>query len=90
MKTPLEILNKHIDFSKDGIVERESSIKAMEEYAAQCQQDNAENINKQLIDAYNQGHRNTVASYSAESGLSMHQTITGKEYFLTLLNKQDK
>lgn len=28
-----EILNKYIDFSKDGIIEREEAIKAMQEYA---------------------------------------------------------
>ena len=29
----IEILNKYIDFSKDGIIEREEAIKAMQEYA---------------------------------------------------------
>lgn len=29
----IEILNKYIDFSKDGIIEREQAIKAMQEYA---------------------------------------------------------
>ncbi len=29
----LKILNKHIDFTKDGIIEREDAIKAMNEYA---------------------------------------------------------
>jgi hypothetical protein len=29
----IEILNKYIDFSKDGIIEREEIIKAMQEYA---------------------------------------------------------
>jgi hypothetical protein len=28
-----EILNKYIDFSKDGVIEREEAIKAMQEYA---------------------------------------------------------
>ncbi len=35
MKTPLEILNKHIDFSKDDLITREQAIKAMEEYKDQ-------------------------------------------------------
>lgn len=35
MKTALEILNKHIDFSEDGIIHREKAIEAMEEYASQ-------------------------------------------------------
>jgi hypothetical protein len=29
----IEILNKYIDFSKDGVIEREEIIKAMQEYA---------------------------------------------------------
>lgn len=29
----IEILNKYIDFSKDGVIEREEAIKAMQEYA---------------------------------------------------------
>lgn len=35
MKTALEILNNYIYFNKDGIIERENAIKAMEEYASQ-------------------------------------------------------
>ncbi len=31
-KLALEILNKHINFCKDGIIERDSAIKAMEQY----------------------------------------------------------
>lgn len=33
--TKLEILNKHIDFSKDGVIDREDALKAMQEYADQ-------------------------------------------------------
>ena len=33
MDKRLEILNKYIDFSKDGIIEREQIVKAMQEYA---------------------------------------------------------
>ena len=32
MDKRLEILNKHIDFSKDGVIEREQIVKAMQEY----------------------------------------------------------
>lgn len=35
MKTALEILNSKIDFSKDGIIDREKAIEAMNEYAVQ-------------------------------------------------------
>lgn len=54
MKTALEILNAHIDFSKDGVIEREEAIKAMEEYALQEMNkigiEMIEYINKQLKD----------------------------------------
>jgi hypothetical protein len=33
MDKKLEILNKYIDFSKDGVIEREDALKAMQEYA---------------------------------------------------------
>ena len=33
MDKRLEILNKYIDFSKDGVIEREQFVKAMQEYA---------------------------------------------------------
>ena len=33
MDKRLEILNKYIDFSKDGVIEREQIVKAMQEYA---------------------------------------------------------
>lgn len=33
LSSRLEILNKYIDFSKDGVMEREEIIKAMQEYA---------------------------------------------------------
>ena len=33
MDKRLEILNKYIDFSKDGVIEREQIVKAMHEYA---------------------------------------------------------
>ncbi len=33
LNSRLEILNKYIDFSKDGVMEREEIIKAMQEYA---------------------------------------------------------
>jgi len=33
MDKKLEILNKYIDFSKDGVIEREDVLKAMQEYA---------------------------------------------------------
>ncbi len=33
LSSRIEILNKYIDFSKDGIMEREEIIKAMQEYA---------------------------------------------------------
>lgn len=46
MKTALEILNKHIDFSKDGVIDREQALKAMEEYS--------EYISFQLEDAKEQ------------------------------------
>ena len=32
----LEILNRHINFSKDGIIERSEAIKAMQEYASEA------------------------------------------------------
>lgn len=34
-KTKLEILNRHIDFSKDGVIERVDAMEAMQEYADQ-------------------------------------------------------
>jgi hypothetical protein len=33
MDKKLEILNKYIDFSKDGVIKREDALKAMQEYA---------------------------------------------------------
>lgn len=33
LNSRIEILNKYIDFSKDGVMEREEIIKAMQEYA---------------------------------------------------------
>ena len=33
LSSRLAILNKYIDFSKDGVMEREEIIKAMQEYA---------------------------------------------------------
>lgn len=35
MKTELEILNSKIDFSQDGIIDRQKAIEAMQEYAEQ-------------------------------------------------------
>ena len=33
LSSRIEILNKYIDFSKDGVMDREEIIKAMQEYA---------------------------------------------------------
>jgi CRISPR type III-B/RAMP module RAMP protein Cmr1 len=55
--TALEILNKYIDFSKDGIIEREGAIKAMQEYATILLRKQAEAITEIIAKQYNDGRK---------------------------------
>ena len=41
----LEILNKNIDFSKDGVIERDDAIKAMNEYAEHYHKQQVKSLN---------------------------------------------
>jgi hypothetical protein len=62
MDKRLEILNKYIDFSKDGVIEREHIVKAMQEYAdLQLQQTD-------VSDSYSKFPHKKVCFFKVENG----------------------
>ena len=59
--TKLEILNKHIDFSKDGVIERENALQAMQEYADQ--QFSLYGVSKRFPDRLDLAHKKDTMLY---------------------------